>query len=277
MRIESSERNGFQRYGTSGATGRSRGALAAALAVLGLLAVAGCGSSGAIPEVRTELVPFTVEQKADLTRARSAQYRLRPGDRLAVDFKYEDELDSSNLLILPDGRLTLPGGVDPVAARGLTVVELDSTLTSLYALDYRDAELSVVVEALAELHVYVFGEVKNPGQVVLQAGGMGVLQAIGYAGGFANSAQPQETVVMRVTPEGFLLRQIDLSHLERRGLFDPLLMDLQPYDLIYVPRSAIGDFDYFAGSVLEGFVNLTDIFWDVYAIANIDKVTNIWR
>ena len=82
---------------------------------------------------------------------------------------------------------------------------------------------------------------------------------------------------MRATPDGFMLRQIDLSHIQRRGIPDFAAMDLQPYDMIYVPRSAIGDFDYFSRTVLEGLVNISQLFWDVYAISNISKVNNIWR
>ena len=264
--------NGFQ----SIETGAGRRWLAGGLLALTLLAVTGC-STTAPQAVRTELVPFTPEQQAELARASTAEYRLRAGDRLAVDFKYEDSLDSTDLLILPDGHLTLPGGVDPLQVRGLSVTEVDSALTSLYAVDYRYPELSVIVEKLADLEVYVMGQVTRPGQVILPSGGMGVMQAIASAGGFDENARPQETVLMRATPEGFLLRQIDMSHLQRRGIPDIAAMDLQPYDVIYVPRSAIGDFDYFARTVLDGTLTITRIFWDLYAISNMNKVTSILR
>ena len=74
--------------------------------LLSMLLALGCTTT-AIEPVRTELVPFTPEEKAQLLASSSAQYRLRAGDRVGVDFKYEDELDSSNLLILPDGQLSL--------------------------------------------------------------------------------------------------------------------------------------------------------------------------
>jgi len=246
------------------------------LVLVSLLLVAGCGG-GERPPVRTEVVPFTPEQQQQLASARDAVYRLRDGDRLAVDFKYEDGLDSTNLLVLPDGRLTLPGGIDPVPARGMSVSELDSTLTARFAEDYRNPELSVIIESLADLKVYVLGYVRIPGEVSLPEGGMGVIQAIAAAGGFDEDAQVAETVVMRVTEEGFILRQIDLSHLEKRGFPDLLALDLQPYDVIYVPRTTLGDFAYFSDSFIGGLLNFSELFWDIYAIANIDKVDNIWR
>lgn len=240
------------------------------------LLIAGCGGRVHQP-VHTALVPFSPEQQEELVQARNAEYRLRSGDRLAINFRYEDALDATGLMILPDGRLTLPGGVDPIMARGLSIAELDSALTRRYAGDYRFPQLSVMVEQLADLDVYVMGMVRDPGMVKLPSGGMGILQAIAAAGGFDKDARAKETVLMRVTPEGFLLRQIDLSNLQRRGFLELAELDLQPYDIIYVPRSSLGDLKYFSDTVLVSLTNVSRLFWDVYAISNIDKVTNIWR
>ena len=223
------------------------------------------------------MVPFTEAQQTELAQAQDAEYKLRPGDRIAIDFKYEDDLDSTDLLILPDGRVSLPGGVGPVMARGLSVTELNQTLMQLYARDYRYPQLSVVVEELADLDIFVLGMVRDPGVVKLPPGGMGVLQAIAAAGGFESSARSQETVLMRVTPDGFMLRQIDLSHLQRRGFLELAELDLQPYDVIYVPRSAFGDLKYFSDTVLVSLTNVSRLFWDFYAISNLNKVQNIWR
>lgn len=227
--------------------------------------------------VQTDLVPFTPEQQRALESSRNAEYRLRDGDRLAVDFKYEDELDSTQLLVLPDGRLSLPGGVDPILARGLTVTELDSTLTHVYGVDYLRPDLSVIVESLADLPVYVFGEVNNPGQIKLPQGGMGLLQAIAAAGGFDDDASPRETALMRVTPEGFLLRRINLAHLEQTGIPSVEVLDLRPYDVIYVPQSTLGDIAYVSDTLLDGVLSVTRLFWDIYAIGQIDKVTTLYR
>lgn len=241
-----------------------------------MILLSGCGSKGHRP-VRTAMVPFSPDQQAELARVQDAEYRLRPGDRIAIDFKYEDDLDSTDLLILPDGRVTLPGGVGPVMARGHSVTELTGALTELYARDYRHPQLSIVVESLADLDIFVLGMVRDPGVVKLPPGGMGVLQAIAAAGGFEASARSQETVLMRVTPDGFMLRQIDLSHLQRRGFLELAELDLQPYDIIYVPRSSLGDLKYFSDTVLASLTNVTRLFWDVYAISNLNKVQNIWR
>ncbi len=52
---------------------------------------------------------------------------------------------------------------------------------------------------------------------------------------------------------------------------------LQAYDVVYVPKSKIGDFAYFTKNVLGGVLNISSLFWDVYAITNIDKVDRLVR
>jgi len=247
------------------------------LALAALFLLAGCGGGGDMPPVQTDLVPFTPEQLAARANAAGAEYRLRPGDRLSLDFKYEDELDSTRLLILPDGRLSLPGGVDPVMAAGRTLAEMVDTLTELYGRDYRQPQLSVMVEDIADLHVYVFGSVNRPGEVTITNGNMGVLQAIASAGGFDRSASSKETALLRVTEEGFLLRRIDLRHLQRQGIPDAAVLDLQPYDVIYVPQSTLGDLKYVSDTLFKSMLDVTRLFWDVYAIGKIDKVTTLYR
>jgi protein involved in polysaccharide export with SLBB domain len=243
---------------------------------MGVALLSGCGGGGH-PPIRTETVPFTPEQRSEIESARSAEYTLRSGDRLALDFKYEDALDSTDLLVLPDGRLTLPGGVDPVVARGLSISELDSVLTESFGRDYVNPELSVMIERLADLVVYVMGFVERPGAVEMPDGGMNVLQAIAEAGGYDEDAAESEVVLLRVTPDGFMLRQLDLSHLEKRGFTHIAMLDLQPYDVLYVPRTPIGDFSYFADTFVGGLLNFGELFWDIYAISNLHKVENIWR
>lgn len=244
------------------------------LVLLGI--VGGCGGSPP-PPVETEYMPFTPDQQRALQAAKQAEYRLRPGDRVTVDFKYEDDLDSRGLLVLPDGRLSLPGGVDPVQAGGLTVSALDSAVTAVFARDYRNPELSVMIEELAALPVYVFGYVQRPGEITLDRHGMGVMQAIAKAGGFDDDAETSETAIMRVTDEGMMLRRINMSDLQRRGIPDMLAMDVRPYDIIYVPRSTLGDLGYVSDRLLDTALNVTRLFWDVYAITELDKVTRLYR
>lgn len=240
-----------------------------------LVLAAGCAGGGRAP-IRTEIQPFSPHDQALRAAAQGARYRLRVGDSFSVDFKYQDELDQHRITILPDGRFTM-AAMEDVKGVGLTVMELDSLVTAHFAKDYRNPELSIIMEALGERQVYVLGEVKFPGQFKLPGEGSGILQAVAMAGGTLGNAATSQTVLIRVTPEGYLYRHCDLSHLEKNGLGDLGYMDLQANDIIYVPRSAIGDFAQFFQTVLPSVLDMSRLYWDVYALRNIDKIDRIVR
>ena len=255
---------------------RNRGAVAGVGSLLPLvLVLAGCGG-GSPQAVTRSIISFTPEQRADHALARDARYRLRAGDRFSVAFKYETDLNQSNIVIMPDGYFTIPD-VEGVQAAGLTVSELDSALTERYGQDYRNPELTIIINELTQMPVYVLGEVNRPGLVEMPDAGGGVLQAVSLAGGFRDGSSPKETALIRVSDEGFELRRFDLGHLEKQGLSDLAALDVRSYDIIYVPRSAMGDLYEFNRSVLAPIVSATRIFWDVYAIANISKIDRIVR
>ena len=234
-----------------------------------LTLVAGCGGSSSYQPVTT-LQPFTAEERALFAAAEDAEYRLRVGDTFRVAFKYEQQLDQNNIRILPDGRFTM-AGMEGLYATGMSISQLDSAITAHFGRDYRNPELSVIMQELGSAQVYVFGNVTRPGLVDLPLHGGSVLQAIAMAGGFAKGAQREETVLIRVTPEGYLYRKFSLAHIEKQPMHYAI-WDLQPYDIIYVPQSAIGDFGYFGDMVLRNLWYISRIFWDVYAISNLDKV-----
>lgn len=240
-----------------------------------LLLAAGCAAGGRTP-IRNEFQPFSPQDQALRAAAQGARYRLRIGDRFSVDFKYQDELDEHNITILPDGRFTMPG-LEDVIGLGMTTTEIDSLITAHFAKDYRNPELSVLMEELGDRQVYVLGLVKVPGQYKLPGEGGGVLQAVAMAGGMLAEAAPSEAVLIRVTPEGYLYRHCDLSHLEKNGLGDLAYTDLQTNDVIYVPRGAIGDFAQFFQSILPSVLDMSRLYWDIFALRNIDKIDRIVR
>ena len=237
---------------------------------------AGCGSSNT-PPIRTEIVPYTMEQQLIREEAKFARYRIRSGDEIKLAFKYESELDQEYVLVLPDGLISAAGLPAAVKAAGLTLEELDEILTREYAKDIRNPEISVIIQKISDSQVYVLGEVSKPGLYTMPVNGMGVIQAIAMAGGHTELAQTSLAVVLRATNEGFMVRSLDLSHIEKTGFVGMEFLDLQPYDVIYVPRSTLGDFTYYSKAIFGSFLNVTRLFWDIYAIANIDKIDRIVR
>lgn len=242
---------------------RAATALAATCVAMSL---AGCGGGKALG-LRTEFVPFTQEQRTELESNRSRAYRIQEGDVLKIQFAYEKPLDQEGVIVLPDGAVTLVG-IDTVRLAGLTIVEADSVLTAAYSKEYREPALSVMVQNTLGRRVYVMGEVTDPGIYTVPAGGMDVMSAIVVASGFTDDAAPDGTVIVRVTPTGYQFQEVDLGSFAKGKFAAAAIVPLQPYDIVYVPRSRSGDFAYFTRSVLSGLGGITRMAYDVANIVN---------
>jgi polysaccharide export outer membrane protein len=236
----------------------------------------GCGSTGVGSPVRTEIQPFSPSITESWNAARNAEYTFQAGDTFDVVFRYNKELDQKFVLVLPDGRMSI-SGFENTRVTGMTVAQVDSLMTEAFAKDYRAPDLTIIVKELGKRYLYVLGSVNKPGEYVLPSVGGGVLQAIAAAGGFDKTASSSEVLLIRATAEGFLYRHFDLSHLEKRGVPAAEALDVRPYDIIYVPRSPIGDLAAFTDQVLGSLLKFDQLFWDIYAITNLDKIDTILR
>jgi protein involved in polysaccharide export with SLBB domain len=243
------------------------------LRALSLLALAallpwltGCSSQPG-PAVRSSYVEFTPEQKLQFEAQGPHEYRLQEGDVLRIAFPYERDLTQEGVVVLNDGSVNLVG-VDRIVVAGRTVTEADSLITMAYAREYVEPNLSVIVQETRGRQIYVLGEVKSPGLYRLPMGGIDVLGAVAMAGGLNSDAESESAVVVRVSQEGFLAQEIDLSHVGDGAYASLALVRLEPLDVVYVPRSSIGDFAYFSRSILAGLGQITRIASDIYYLSN---------
>lgn len=230
-----------------------------------LLFVAGCGGGSRPGAVRTSFVNFSPDQRQEISSNADVPYRIQADDILKVGFLNNKDLDQEHVLVLPDGAISLVG-VDRLVVAGLTVVEADSALTAEYSKEYRDPQVTVIVRETAGLQVYVLGEVMRPGSHKISKGGVALVGAVSLAGGFTNDAAKDGAVLVRVTPEGYMVKEVDLSNFQRPGALELATVHLLPNDIIYVPRTKIGDFGYFSKTVLSGLVNLTRVATDVHIL-----------
>lgn len=239
--------------------GKKSMALVAAALLASLLSGCAGGPDGGL---RTHFVSFDQQQRNEYMLAQPGAYRIQQGDKLALTFAYLEDKDRRGIIVLPDGSVTLPE-IDRVIVEGRTVSEVDSLITTAYGRSYRNPDLSVLVEESVGRQVYVLGEVQRPGLYPVPYGGIGILSAISVAGGFTEDAQKTQTVLVRMTEEGYLLQEIDLSLLNSLEGMVYTGVSLEAYDVIYVPRSRIGDFAYFSESVLAGIADLTRVVTDI--------------
>jgi polysaccharide export outer membrane protein len=123
-------------------------------------------------------------------------YYLDAGDQLRVTVYGQEDL-SRVYPVSDSGSIAMPL-VGSVVARGRTVGQLESSITSALAAGYlRDPDVSVEVQSYRPF--FILGEVRNPGQYPYVSG-MTVETAVAIAGGYTYRALRDRAAVTRRLP-----------------------------------------------------------------------------
>jgi protein involved in polysaccharide export with SLBB domain len=177
-----------------------------------------------------------------------APYIIQPGDEMDIKFFYNPELNEL-VTVRPDGKISLQL-IDEIQASGKTPAELDKALTDFYARELRKPVITVIVRSTKGQRVYVGGEVTTQGMIELPPG-MTALQAVFHAGGFLETAQPAEALVIRRGPENYPVPyRVNLTS-AMNGNGEEADFRLQPDDVVYVPKSAIAEANKFVNQYIE--------------------------
>jgi len=165
------------------------------------------------------------------------KYILKPGDQLSVKFFFNPELNEEELIVRPDGYISLQL-IHEIKAAGLTPPDLTKLLAEKYKGQLKNPEIAVIVRSIKEANrIYVHGQVGAPGEFEM-IGTLTALQAITLARGMIlDTANKSDVVVIRRDQrnEPFAIR-LDLdAALSGRDLSQDI--QLLPHDTVYVPRS----------------------------------------
>lgn len=172
---------------------------------------------------------------------------LSAGDEVQVLYTYWPELDIAQA-VRPDGKISLKM-VGDVEAAGKTPEALRDELLTMYASKIKEPDITVVVSGLGSHRVYVSGEVLVPGLVPIN-GKLTLLEAIMQAGGFnKTSAKMREVVVVRQHEGRQYAKTFNVKEMLQES--ESEIVELQPYDVIFVPRTAIDKLD----QVVDQYVN----------------------
>ncbi len=165
------------------------------------------------------------------------QYVIKPGDKLSIKFFFNPELNEQDLIVRPDGRISLQL-VKEVEAANLTAPQLTTVLAERYMGQLKNPEIAVIVRAVRDQpKIYVDGEVGSPGTFEL-GDSLNVMQAVALAGGFkADTAKKDEVVIIRRDQNGkqFVIKLDINAALTGQDLSQNI--SLLPDDFIYVQRS----------------------------------------
>lgn len=167
----------------------------------------------------------------------TGNYILQPRDVLEIKVYNIPEV-SVTVAIRPDGRIAVPL-LNEIQAAGKTPEQLTDILVAGYEKEFRNPRVTVIVRSFNNQNVYVGGEVDKPGLIPL-TGEITVLQAILQAGGVKATAREKGVILLRNDGNGKpQVRQLSLVQMVK-GRSDIVL---QPFDVVYVPKSHIAKVD----------------------------------
>ena len=122
-------------------------------------------------------------------------YLIQPNDVLSIFVYKYPELSREQVLVLPDGRISLPL-VQDMKAAGLTSTQLKQQLEEKLKTDIDLPNVTVSLQSIQSYQVYVMGKVANPGAIV-RATPINVMQALAASGGFSEFADTGAIVIFR--------------------------------------------------------------------------------
>ncbi|HEY6565235.1 MAG TPA: polysaccharide biosynthesis/export family protein [Pirellulaceae bacterium] len=176
-------------------------------------------------------------------RSGSGEYVIQPGDQLDVKFRVTRDLNEL-VIVRPDGMISLQI-VGDVPAAGLTAEQLRQELVAAYSKELKSPDIAVIVRTFSGHTVFVGGEVQSQGRFPLSHQ-MTILQAVILAGGFKDTADRLHVMVLR-QGERQCFNLKGQIHCGQTGNDIPL----EPYDVVYVPKSKIAKVNQFVDQYIE--------------------------
>jgi polysaccharide biosynthesis/export protein len=128
-------------------------------------------------------------------------YAINPGDVLSVYVWNEENVSQKEVLVRPDGRISIPI-VGEIVVAGKPIVQVKEELSARLATILLDKP--VVTVSLVQLSgntVFVLGKVARPGQFII-LGKLDVTQALALAGGTTTFAKEGDIKILRRDQNG---------------------------------------------------------------------------
>lgn len=221
----------------------------------------GCGShQAAIPD-NLNFAPINTMSQSFV------EYRIKPGDQLDIKFFYNPELNET-FPVRPDSKISLQL-IGDVNVAGQTASELAAILKERYSTYLQNPATTVIVKSFTGQQVFVDGEVVHPGSVDI-ASGLTAWQAIIKAGGFNETATRESVIVIRQGKDNKPIPyRLDLKS---TSLDQPqVVFQLQPYDIVFVPKTWIAEADKFASQYIEKLLLFKGWYFTISPIAPLNQ------
>jgi polysaccharide export outer membrane protein len=167
------------------------------------------------------------------------KYKLMPGDIVSFFIK-EDRTNAVALLVAESAELDIPY-IGRLTVSGKTCKQLAEEVKGLLEKDYyHRATVIIGLNQRSKVlgSVYVFGPVRQPGQVLIPSGETFTAgKAIVRAQGFMDFADKKNVKVVRKTPAGTTTFKVNMVNVLEKGKTEEDIT-LEPEDFVIVPQRA---------------------------------------
>ncbi len=205
----------------------------------------------------------------EIENSRQAEYQINSGDHLYIKVFSSDlktskmfqtdfpELMNASYIYLNSYKVNAQGFVNysfagQIDVKGLTIPEAQDTIKTKLGEYYKDINVYV---KLVGFNITILGEVKSPGTFTIDKEQITLLQALGMAGGVTDYARANQVTLIRKSPNGKIVKQLDITD---NGLLKSEYLYLLPDDVIYIaPRTAKSfAFDKFPYGIAFGILSV---------------------
>jgi len=173
----------------------------------------------------------TFAQESASVDAKSNFYEIQPGDLLEVSVWREEYLERE-VIVQPDGRISFPL-VGVMTAAGSTVDEVQLRVAERLSQYIPDPVVTVSIREIRGNRVYVLGQVKSPGQFIINPR-IDVVQALALAGGTTPFAELNDIKILRRSGDVQTLIEFRYNDITRGRNLEQNIM-LQSGDVVLVP------------------------------------------
>lgn len=217
----------------------------------------GCAATHPDQPPQQEVLRFAYQAPAATEQSMVPEYQIGYNDVLEVKFFNHPEFNET-VRVRPDGRITLQK-VGDLFVVGKTPAQVQDTVLSVYRKILKNPEITVFVREFGGINFYVLGSVKVPGSHKYEKN-MTVLQAIATAGGFDRGAHINNIFLIRKQKDGyFYVHRLNLAMKDMQKIMAENIY-IEPYDLIYVPKTTFASTMDFLKQLWEGVLPPLDLY-----------------
>lgn len=159
------------------------------------------------------------------------KYLLGPGDVLEISV-WKDTALTKQVVVLPDGAISFPLVGEMVAA-GKNVSQLKKELEEKIQEYVPSPVISVMVQQVSSMLIYVIGKVNNPGRFTMNAN-LTVLQALAMAGGLNPFAKESMIKIIREEQGNKQILNFDYNEIAKKNNLAQDII-LKKGDVVLVP------------------------------------------